>query len=172
MRILAVMTAVAIGGGVMCLADDPPAPRQAEKTKEKAQGFGQPGTATTWSTVLPTTIARYEEEAETTEAQLNTKKAHVRAAEVNVQAAKIKTKNADRLFENKVISIDERDLSKLEVEAAIAQLEIRMAEMKEVEVRLKHTKKRLEDAKAAPPRPVPGFRNKGVDPKPIDPQQN
>ena len=42
-----------------------------------------------------------------------------------------------------------------------------LAEMREVEVKIKHAKKRLEEAKAAPVRPaVPGGRG---DPKQVDP---
>src|SRR5262249_30673153 len=98
------------------------------------------------------------------EAHRDVKKAYVRAAEVALKASEIPAANAERLFANKVIGKDEVEKAKLEVEAAKAQLDIRMAEMKEVEVKVKVAKKRLEDAKAGGVRPLPK-----VDTKPVDP---
>lgn len=116
-------------------------------------------------TVPAATMARYEEEAEVLEAQLSVKKAYIQASEVAVAGAKVKYENSQKLFDQKAISSNELQLGKLEVDAANAQLLIRMAEMKEVEVKLKFAKKRLEDGKAGV-RPAPAPR---VDPKPIIP---
>jgi outer membrane protein TolC len=51
-------------------------------------------------------------------------------------------------------SKDEVDRASVELEAAKAQVEIKLAEMKEVEVRIKFAKKKLEEAKNNGPRPI------------------
>jgi multidrug resistance efflux pump len=100
-------------------------------------------------------MAQLEEEFETLEAHRDVKKAIVRAAEVAVRAAKASyeliAKGPTAYPQQEV------DKAKFSLEAAEAQLEIRVAEMKEVEVKIKHARKRLEDAKAAGARPAPGI---------------
>jgi multidrug resistance efflux pump len=83
-------------------------------------------------------------------------------------SAKLKLDRTAKLVETKVVSKEELELVRVDLEAASAQLDIRKAESKEVEVRLKHAKKRLDDAKSAPVRNLPA-RGKGIDPKPVDP---
>jgi hypothetical protein len=119
----------------------------------KGSPFGQPGFTTR---ISPTTARRmlpqYEEEVELIEAQRDIRKAHVRAAEVAVKAAETQF---ELLGNAGNIPQVERAKARLEVEAARAQLEIKIAEMKEVGVRVKHAKKRVEDAKAAAAAPLP-----------------
>ena len=110
-------------------------------------------------------IPQYEEELELTEAQRDIRKAHVRAAEVAVKAAETQFALLDRSGNN--VPQIERTKARLEVDAAQAQLEIKIAEMKEVEVRIKYSKKRLEDAKASAAAPLP-VRDGRFDPR-IDP---
>jgi hypothetical protein len=108
-------------------------------------------------------IPQYEEELELAEAQRDIRKAHVRAAEVAVKAAETQFEligNAGNIPQM------ERAKARLEVEAARAQLEIKVAETKEIEVRVKYARKRLEDAKAAAAAPPPAQR--GFDPPPVD----
>ena len=83
-------------------------------------------------------------------------------------SAKLKLDRTAKLVDTKIVSKEELEIVKVELDAAQAQLDIRKAESKEVEVRLKHAKKRLDDAKNAPVRTVPA-RPKGIDAKPVDP---
>jgi len=128
----------------------------------KAAPWGQATTR-----VTAARLATLEEEFEMIEAHREVRRAHVRAAEVGVKAAEI---NLDRIAKSGaagVVTREEMDKAKLEVEAAKAQLDIRMAELREVEVKVKFAKKRLDDAKAAGVRPPPAVRP--IDPKPVDP---
>jgi len=100
-------------------------------------------------------MAALEEEFELVEAQRDVRRAHVAAAEVGVKSAEVALQNVERIAKNGVVSSQELDKSKLEVEAARAQLQIKMAELKEIEVKVKYAKKRLDDAKAAGVRTVP-----------------
>lgn len=113
-------------------------------------------------------MAQLEEEFETVEAQRDVKKAYVKAAQVGVHVAEVKLNQVDQLAQQNppVVSKREVELAKLEVEQAKAQLEIRLAELKESEVKVKHAKKRLDDAKLAGVRPAPGVRPVPVDPPP------
>jgi len=109
-------------------------------------------------------LPQYEEELELIEAQRDIRKAHVRAAEVVVKAAETQFEllgNAGNIPQM------ERAKARLEVEAARAQLEIKVAEMKEVEVRVKHAKRRVEDAKAAAAAPPPAPDRGRFDPPPV-----
>lgn len=108
-------------------------------------------------------IAAAEEEVETLEAHRDTRNAHVRAAEVAVEMTRVKASRTNRLVQTGAVTKEEADTAKLEVEMAKAQLEIRIAEMKEVEVKIKYAKKRLDDAKASGVRPPPARQ---VDPPP------
>jgi hypothetical protein len=112
--------------------------------------------------------SRLEEEVEVLEAQRDIKKAYVKAAEIGVKAAHVGLDKISRIVASGAVGKEDADRAKLEVEMAEAQLEIRVAEMKEVEVKIKHTKKRLDEAKAPPP----GFRPPGGQnspPKPPEP---
>lgn len=156
------MTACLFAAGfALAFAQDPP-PAEKEAPKAKAAlgaqpgGFGaQPANPFGTTRVTATTLARYEEEAEVLEAQWDVKKAYIKAAEVGVMGCKLKLDRVMKLEANKAISIEEVAQAKLEVEAAAAQLDIRKAEAKEVEVKVKFAKKRVEDGKAnirvAPP---------------------
>ncbi len=108
-------------------------------------------------------IAAIEEEIEVLEAQRDVRKAYVKAAEVAVTSTEMNVEILGKVGE---LSVQERNKIKIELEAAKAQLEIRIAEMKEVEVKIKHAKRRLEDATPAGGRP--GIRP--VQPKAVDPQ--
>lgn len=102
-------------------------------------------------------LPQYEEDVELIEAQRDIRKAHVRAAEVAVKSAEVQFDLLDKAGDR--VPQMERMKARLEVEAARAQLEIKVAEMKEVEVRVKHARKRLEDAKAAAAAPTPDRAN-------------
>jgi hypothetical protein len=115
-------------------------------------------------------MAQLEEEVETLEAHRDVKKAHMRAAEVGVAAAKARYEVVEKAAKGgAVASAAEVTTAKFDVQMAEAQLLIRAAELKEVEVKVKFAKKRLEDAKAAGVRPAPGVRPVPVDPKATDP---
>jgi len=181
-RFVFVAGVIALISAAMAMAQDPAQPEvpagkgkgQPDRVKGKGAGLPaelQPGGGfqptpkdTTWgpasSRLASTRLASMEEEVETLEAHRDTKKAIVRAAEVAVKSAEV---NLDVL--SKVgVTAPQTEITKarLEVEAARAQLEIRTCEMKEVEVKIKYAKKRLEDAKAATVRPAPA-------PRPVDP---
>jgi hypothetical protein len=115
--------------------------------------------------VSPARMAVLEEEVETLEANRDVRKAYVRAAEVSVKANE---KAYELVKKHAGTTAGATELSKAEAdfEMAKAQLDIRVAELKEVEVKIKHAKKRLEDAKAAGVRPAPGVQPKAVDPPP------
>ena len=144
--------------------DRPPQPpAKAAQPAPRPNTFGQPDRG------FPTTRARMaalEEEFELTEAQRDVRRAHVRAAEVGVKSAMITAERLAHIAKNGVISSEELEKGKLEVEAAKAQLDIKMAELKEIEVRVKFAKKRLDDAKAAGVRPAPARPATPVDPPP------
>ncbi len=119
--------------------------------------------------VTPARMAQLEEELETLEATRDVKKAHVKAAEVSVEATKVrfdlvaKTSAATGAgSQSEVLTV------KFDYELAKAQLEIRLAEVKEIEVKVKYAKKRLDDAKLGGVRPLPG----GARPAPVDPAPN
>jgi multidrug resistance efflux pump len=99
-------------------------------------------------------IQRLEEEVELLDAQLDTKRAYVRAAEVGVEGAKVKLSRLTRLAASGVVDVSDFESARLDVDVAKAQVDIRKAEMREVEVRLKQTKRRLDELKAPPPPPL------------------
>jgi multidrug resistance efflux pump len=119
--------------------------------------------------VTPARMLALEEEVETLEAHREAKKAYVRAAELTVRRAELNLARLADLLAKAAITKDEVERAKLDVEMAKAQVDIHAAEQKEVEVKLKYAKKRLEDAKAAGVRPVPppGVRPVPVDPPPV-----
>ena len=94
------------------------------------------------------------EELESLEAQRETKKAYVKAAEIGVKAAELTLGRTEKLVGLNAISKEDLEKTKLDLDAAKAQVEIRMAEMKEVEVRIKHAKRKL-DARKMADDPVP-----------------
>jgi multidrug resistance efflux pump len=151
-RILLAAAALALTGAAAA-ADDPKPARPA-----------QPRPA------APARLTQLEEEVEVLEAQRYIRQAHIKAAEAAARVAEIKRKNTVRLFDQKVVGKDELALYEAEAQVAQARVEIRKAELKELEVRLKYARKRLEDAKAAGARPAPGVRP--VQPRPGDPQPN
>lgn len=172
MRLFASAVAVLTFAGAVAAQDPKPAepaqpgganPFRAAQPKAAAQ-FG------TTTRVTAAKMATLEEEAETLEANRDVRKAFIRAAEVAVKVAEVNAARVEKLVATNAVSKEELEKTRLEIEAAKAQLEIRVAEMKEVEVRVKFAKKRLEDAKAAGVRPLPGVLPgvRPVDPKPID----
>lgn len=184
-RRILIAAAVMFAGGLVWAADDPPAP-QPKRGERAAQPKSAPAQPPRFADQLAPfragTVARYEEEVETLEANLETKKAYLRAAEVGVKGPKIELDQTVKLATgaNPTVSQLEVGLYKAKFEAAEAQVQIRQAELKEVEVRLKHAKKRLADAKNPPARPArpdnPNanpFRRgeRPADRKPVDPQQ-
>jgi hypothetical protein len=163
----------------MAWADDPPPARQpAQRDQPRAapaqpaqrdQPRGVPGQPAPreggFGRFVPPALARYEEEVEVLEAQLEVKRAYVKAAEAGTVGPKVKYKHASFLHDQKVsgnrsgiVSEEEVLLAKSELDAAMAQVDIRKAEMKEVEVRLKYAKKRLDGAKQPNPPPPPRER--------------
>ena len=116
--------------------------------------------------VSPARMAQLEEEYESLEASRDVKKAHVKVAEIGVRVAEAGLDRVARHFANKVVSKEEVEKAQLEVDLAKAQLEIRLAEVKEVEVKVKYAKKRLDDAKLGGVRPLPGVRPAPVGPGP------
>ena len=124
---------------------------------------GSPG-GTTTTRITPAKMATLEEEFELIEAHRDVRKAHVRAAEVGVKAAEAQLRTHQQGWsEHSAVRTDEGEAGS---RGRAAQLEIRIAEMKEVEVKVKYAKKRLDDAKAAGVRPAPGVRPVPVDPPP------
>ncbi len=135
-------------------AEDPK-PAQPEQPPAKAVGgFGkaaQPGekgtnpfgTATARTTAAK--VALYEEEVETLEANREVRKAFVRAADVGIKFAEVNASRVEKIVAANGASKEELDKARLEIEAAKAQFEIRAAEMKEVEVKIKFAKKRLDN---------------------------
>jgi len=138
----------------IAMAEDPkPAVQPAQPPGGKgAKGDNPFGTAATRVTALK--MVTLEEEFETIEAHRDVRKAFVKAAEVTVKIAQVGADRLARVAGTGVASKEEVEKAKLEVEAAMAQLEIRIAEMKEIEVKVKFAKKRLEEAKAVGVRPV------------------
>ena len=178
-RGLTLSAALLAGCGVVCLADDPPArpATQPDRGQPAQPERGQPGQPRAvpaqpggFATTRVTTLARYEEEAEVLDAQLDIKKAYVKSAEVGVMGTKVKFNRLAKLAAVSTVTAEDVELAKLEMEAATAHLDIRKAEMKEVELKVKYAKKRLEDAKNAPFRVSPA-RPPVVDPKPAEPRR-
>lgn len=80
---------------------------------------------------------------------------YIKAAEVTFEIVRMNALRLERQMATGFILKGELDKARLEVEVAQAQLEIRIAELKEVEVKIKYAKKRLEDAKAGIRQPPP-----------------
>jgi hypothetical protein len=140
--------------------DPPPAttrpaqpPAKATRPDPKGNPFGQPDRGFV-PRATATRLALLEEAFELLEAQRDVRRAHIRAAEVGVRSALVSAERTEAIAKNGIVSREELDKAKLDVEAAKAQLEIRKAELKEIEVKIKYAKKRLDDAKAAGVRPV------------------
>lgn len=83
------------------------------------------------------------EEVETLEAQRESRMARLKAAQVAVKIAEVHAANLAR----GAAPAMEAEKARLEVEAAKAQYEIRVAEVKEIDVKIKFAKKRLEMVK-------------------------
>ena len=113
-------------------------------------------------------MAQLEEDFETLEAQRDVKKAQIRAARVAMEGAQARHELVAKAGAAGAAAT-ELITAKFDVEMAKAQLEIREAELKEVEVKVRHARKRLDDAKAAGVRPQPGVRPVPMDPPPADP---
>jgi hypothetical protein len=145
------------------VAQDPPSTtptqpgRPGAKTQPEPKGFpfGQPERGFPTPRVTAARMAALEEEFELVEAQRDVRRAHVQAAEIGLKGAELTMQNMERIAKNGVVSSQELDKAKLDVEAAKAQMQIKMAELKEIEVKVKYAKKRLDDAKAAGVRTAP-----------------
>jgi hypothetical protein len=164
--LFAAVACALITTAVVTAQNQPPAPQpnpvpQAQPQPKAAQPRPLP--------VSPTVMMNYEENVELYEAQRDARKAYVRAAEVAVKSAELSYANLDRIAKANQISREELEKGKLEVEAAKAHLEIRLCELKEIEVKLKYAKKRLDDAKAAGVRTPANNPFSKIDPKPVDP---
>lgn len=141
----------------------------AASAQEKPKVVPLPAVQPLQPRVVPVTAARMaalEEEVETLEANRDVKKAYVRAAEVALKA----NEKTYALVKAATGTASATELNKAEAdfEMSKAQLDIRVAELKEVEVKIKHAKKRLEDAKAAGVRPAPGVQPKAQNLASID----
>jgi multidrug resistance efflux pump len=79
----------------------------------------------------------------------------VKAAAIGVRSSEVDLNRLSKLFANKVVGKEEVEKAQLEVEMSKAQLDIRVAEVKEVDVKIKHAKKRLDEAKRNGARPAP-----------------
>lgn len=141
-------------------------PAKAAQPERRANPFGQPDRGFPSARVTATRMATLEEEFELVEAQRDVRRAHVQAAEVGVRAAEITLERVSGIAKTGIVTREELEKAKLEVEAAKAQLQIKMAEMKEVDVKVKYAKKRLDDAKALGVRPAPARPATPVDPPP------
>jgi hypothetical protein len=135
------------------------------QTEPKAGGFG------TSRPLSATLLLSYEENVELLDAQRETKKAHIAAAGVAVKLAEVNVAQIERAVAANAGGRTELEKARLEVEAAKARLEIQIGEMKEIEVRAKYAKKRLEEVKAMERAPAPEnpFRKGKVDRKAVDP---
>lgn len=155
-RLMFVAVAVVLSGAAATAQDrKPDEPPALKNVAQPANPFAR------------TRVASLEEEVETLEAHRDVKKGYVRAAELGVRAAELGVERLTALTARGVVSRDEMEKAKIDLDMAKVQVEIRTAEMREVDVKIKHAKKRLEEAKAAPARPAPGGRER--DPKPADP---
>ncbi|HEV3387298.1 MAG TPA: hypothetical protein VG097_20940 [Gemmata sp.] len=131
-------TIIALAAVTVAMADDLPKREvQPSQFNLNPQQLGQPRV-----TVI---ITRLEEEVELLEARRDIRRAYEKAATVGVKSAKVNFERIGRLVQTGVITREESDKAKLDVEAAEAQLEIRVAEMKEVDVKIKYAKKRLDE---------------------------
>jgi hypothetical protein len=155
----AALAAVLAGAVVVATAQEKPAPAPAVQPKA-VPAPAQPLPA---RPIAPASVAALEEEVETLEARRDVKKAYVKAAEVAVRA----NDKAYALIKGATAAAVELNKAEADFEMAKAQRDIRVAELKEVEVKIKHAKKRLEDAKAGGGRPAPETRP--VEPKAADP---
>jgi Skp family chaperone for outer membrane proteins len=91
-------------------------------------------------TAIANAQTRLEEELETLEAQRQIKKGHVKMAELEVSEAKDDLEKAARK--------EDVQEAKHDLDKSKAQLEIKSDELKEVEVKIKHAHKRLDETKA------------------------
>lgn len=161
-RFLFAAGAFALVGLSAATAEDPKPAQPAQPTQPKAVQVRpvqpQPLPAIR---VAPATLTNYEENVELLEVQRDAKKAFIKAAEVAVRMRELDAERLIKAVAAGAGSKEDAERARLEVEGAKAQLEIRIAEMKEVEVRLKYARKRLEDAKASPGTPL-----KSPDPRP------
>jgi DNA repair exonuclease SbcCD ATPase subunit len=177
-RILIATSACLLVAGLVASAQDVKPAQPAQPAQPKAVQPVQPVQPIQPIPPRPTPVtalkmAQLEEEYETIEAHREVKKAVVKAAEIAVNAAETNFTYIKKIGGAAGTPLIEVDRAKMELEAAKAQLEIRIAELKEVEVKVKYAKKRLDDAKAAGVRPVPPIvRPVPVDPKATDPLPN
>jgi hypothetical protein len=144
-----------------------------QTTQPKVGGFGRTQPDAKFGTTRPsfsaTLVMTYEENVELLAAQRETRKAHVAAAEVAVKIAEVTAVQMEKAVEAKLgAGAAELEKARLEVEAAKARRDIQIGELKEVEIRIKFAKKRLDEVKAAERAPADNpFRK--LERKPIDP---
>jgi multidrug resistance efflux pump len=106
----------------------------------------------------PAIVRQFEENVELLESQLDIKRAYVKAAEVALAGSTEKFKLVQDANQKGTAGLDQVVAARLERDTDAAQVEIRKAELNEVAVKLKHAKRRLEDAKGKPapaPKVVP-----------------
>jgi hypothetical protein len=166
MRVL--FCAVALGTTAALLTAQERVPAQPDPVQPKVvrpvqPGPNQPGPPPV-RVAAAARLLQLEEEVETAEAARDVKKAHVRAAEVAVRANEATLELVAAQGAN--AAKHDAMKAKFELEMAKAQLEVRVAELREIEVKVKFAKKRLDEAKAGGVRPAPGVRPVPVDPAP------
>jgi multidrug resistance efflux pump len=147
---LVMCTAALVLTSAAAAADDPKPVRPAQPALQPPGGL-QPRPVP----VAPAQLMQLEEDLEMAEAARDVRKAHVKLAELGVRAAEVDLERLTRLAAGGAITKEEAEKAKVMVEVAKAQLEIRVAELKEVEVKVKYAKKRLDEAKRGGVRPVP-----------------
>jgi hypothetical protein len=175
--LFAVATLVLCGMSVAVAVNQPPQPDRAlpnpPQPVPERPVFIQPNPPMGIFPGGPAMIPHLEEEVEMLEAHRETKKAYVKAAEVGVRSAELNLDRILRVVTSGAASKEEADRARIDVEAAKAQVEIRVAELKEIEVKIKYARKRLEEAKTSGPRPIhpliPPNPPKFVDPPKLEP---
>jgi hypothetical protein len=170
MRVLFCVVALSTTAALLTAQERVPAqpdPVQPKVVRPVQPGPAQPGPPPARMVPAPR-LLQLEEEVETAEAARDVKKAHVRAAEVAVRATERAYAAIDKAVKGVATPAQKVDLARAEtdVEMAKAQLEVRVAELREIEVKVKFAKKRLDEAKAVGARPAPGVRPVPVDPVP------
>lgn len=171
MRVLTCVLVLSTGAALVAQERAPAQPEQPKVVRPVQPGPNQPGPPPVRVTPAAR-LAQLEEEVETLEAARDVRRGHLRLAELNVARAGAAFERVKVLHEAKggqLVSAADVEGAKFDLETTKIQFEIRAAEVREVEVRLKYAKRRLEEAKQGGARPAPGGRP--ADPKPVAPER-
>lgn len=168
MRVLTCVLVLSTGAALVAQERAPAQPEPPKVVRPAQPGPNQPGPPPVRVTPAAR-LAQLEEEFETLEVARDVRRGHLRLAELGVARAATAFERLQKLAANGQVGGSEIEGAKFEVEAAKIQLEIRAAEVREIEVRLKYAKRRLEEAKQGGARPAPGGRP--ADPKPAAPDR-